>query len=154
MKRKSPLVRQSSETDFNNAMTPMIDVVFLLLVFFVWTASFQIVEYVLPSEMSAQMGNDEVQIDDPPPPSDFEDIVVRLRWAADTEQVQWSVNDQTLASLAAVGSKLQELVAVGADVTVILHPDPAVPLGYVIETYDQAKLKGFENVSFAVNPGR
>ena len=37
---------------------------------------------------------------------------------------------------------------------VILHPDPIVPLGFVIEAYDAAKASGFEQVSFAVNPRR
>ena len=52
MRRTSPLIRRGSENDIDSAMTPMIDVVFLLLVFFVWTASFQVVEFVLPSNMS------------------------------------------------------------------------------------------------------
>ena len=78
MKRVSPLVRQGSDTDMDSAMTPMIDVVFLLLVFFVWTASFQIVEQILPSEMSAQFGSDSSDQVDPPPPKDFEDVVVKI----------------------------------------------------------------------------
>ena len=57
MRRKSPLVRRAGDIDIDKAMTPMIDVVFLLLVFFVWTASFQIIEHVLPSKMSAQLGS-------------------------------------------------------------------------------------------------
>ena len=53
MKRPSQLVDQrASAVDMDSAMTPMIDVVFLLLIFFVWTASFQIVEQILPSEIS------------------------------------------------------------------------------------------------------
>ena len=54
MRRKSPLVRRAGDIDIDKAMTPMIDVVFLLLVFFVWTASFQIIEHVLPSKRSEQ----------------------------------------------------------------------------------------------------
>ena len=60
MRRPSPLVSRGSETDIDSAMTPMIDVVFLLLVFFVWTASFQIVEHVMPSELSEQIGSDRL----------------------------------------------------------------------------------------------
>ena len=48
MKRPSPFLRRGTEVDMDSAMTPMIDVVFLLLVFFVWTASFVAVEQVLP----------------------------------------------------------------------------------------------------------
>ena len=53
MRRPSPLLQRGNDTDLDSAMTPMIDVVFLLLVFFVWTASFTIVEHILDSEMSA-----------------------------------------------------------------------------------------------------
>ena len=45
MRRRSPFARRDS---LEIKMTPMIDVVFLLLIFFVWTASFQVVEYLLP----------------------------------------------------------------------------------------------------------
>ena len=33
-------------------MTPMIDVVFLLLIFFVWTSSFELPEFDLPSALA------------------------------------------------------------------------------------------------------
>lgn len=149
MKRNSPLVRAAGDNDLNTAMTPMIDVVFLLLVFFVWTASFQVVEYLLPSELSAQLGSDSTPVEEPPPPDDFEDVVIRIRWQG--QQPQWTINQQPLGDVQAVGEQLQAIAAVGVDATVILHPDPVVPLGVVIETYDVAKLAGFNNVSFAVN---
>ena len=38
------------------AMTPMIDVVFMLLIFFVWTASFQVAELILPSSIVTDEG--------------------------------------------------------------------------------------------------
>jgi biopolymer transport protein ExbD len=34
-----------------------------------------------------------------------------------------------------------------------VHPDENVPVGYVIEVYDHAKLAGFTKVSFALNRG-
>lgn len=149
MRRRSPLVRNASEPDINTAMTPMIDVVFLLLVFFVWTASFQVVEFVLPSAVSSQLGTEAIEVENPPPPKDFPDIVVRVRW--ENNQAAWTVNQQPVPSLAAVGTQLSSLAELGTDATVILHPDPAVPLGYVIETYDVSQLSGFEKISFAVN---
>ena len=74
MRRRSPFARRDS---LEIKMTPMIDVVFLLLIFFVWTASFQVVEYVLPSELSTLLGN-QAAVDVPPPEADFEDVVVRI----------------------------------------------------------------------------
>ena len=100
MKRPSPLVKRGNETDLESAMTPMINVVFLLLVFFVWTASFQVVEQILPSEMLAQTGTEPSESMDPPPEQDFDDVVVRINW--DGQIPSWSINQQPLASLDAV----------------------------------------------------
>jgi biopolymer transport protein ExbD len=149
MRRVSPLIRRGGETDLDTAMTPMIDVVFLLLVFFVWTASFQVVEQILPSKMSALIGSDPIdQVE--PPPKDFEDIVVRIGW--DGQTPLWRLNDQPMASLEAVEQQLKTISAIQVDAPVILHPEPIVPLGHVIAAYDVAKVAGFEQVSFAVNP--
>lgn len=148
MKRKSPLVRNSSETDLNTAMTPMIDVVFLLLVFFVWTASFQIVEYILPSELKPQLGSQSTDPVEAPPPSDFEDIVIKINWNG--QSPQWLVDGKPSASVQAVGEKLKMLP--DTSVTVIIDPNQSVPLGFVIETYDTVKLSGFNKISFAVTP--
>lgn len=152
MRRSSPLIRRGSEIDIDSAMTPMIDVVFLLLVFFVWTASFQIVEHVLPSEMSELTGSDPIDQVAPPPPKDFDDVVVRIGWSGDAPT--WKINNQLLPSLANVKEQLLTISDIQTDALVILHPDPIVPLGFVIETYDAAKASGFEQVSFAVNPRR
>ena len=47
-------------------MTPMIDVVFLLIIFFVWTAGFQMVEHVLPSNLTATAGSAAATARGPP----------------------------------------------------------------------------------------
>ena len=87
--------------DLDVKMTPMIDVVFLLLVFFVWTASFQVAEQILPSRVSQAAGADPTAATLPPPPeADFPDIVIRITWTQDTPG--WMFNDRQLDSL--VGS--------------------------------------------------
>ena len=150
MRRPSPLLRRGSETDMNATMTPMIDVVFLLLVFFVWTASFQIIEKILPSRMSAQMGSDSVEQVEPLPEQDFDNIVVRIGY--DGSAPTWKINDELISSLDEVQTHLTAVASVKQDAPLILRPDGIVPLGYVIEAYDVAKLVGFQKVSFAVNP--
>ncbi len=150
MRRSSPLVRRGNEIDLESAMTPMIDVVFLLLIFFVWTAGFEIIEQILPSEMSTQMGAEPIDTAEPPPEKDFEDVVIRIGW--DGTAPNWSINDQPVASLELVGQQLKTISGIQAGAPVILHPQSSVPLGHVIETYDVAKVAGFTQVAFAVNP--
>jgi biopolymer transport protein ExbD len=152
MKRPSPLLRRrgDADTDIDAAMTPMIDVVFLLLVFFVWTASFQIVEQVLDTEVAAQLGTESTEDVDPPPEKDFDDVVVKIGW--DGQRASWSINNQPMNSLQAVSQQLNTIARIQNEAPVILDPQPEVPLGQVIDVYDVTLISGFEEISFAVNP--
>ena len=150
MKRPSQIVDRGGDISMDAAMTPMIDVVFLLLVFFVWTASFQIIEQILPSQMSAQMGAEPSELDEPPPEADFDNVIIRISWA--DGQPAWQLNDVPVESIEQLNAQLSAISAVKIDAPVILHPDPVVPLGDVIQVYDLSKLAGFQKISFAVTP--
>ena len=50
-----PDFNKQAEKRRDVTMTPMIDVVFLLLIFFICTASFQIVEQNLPSRIQLEL---------------------------------------------------------------------------------------------------
>jgi biopolymer transport protein ExbD len=147
MRRPSILTDRRGPVDVK--MTPMIDVVFLLLVFFIWTASFQIVEYVLPSNLLAVAGEAADPSDVPPPETDFDQIVVRILWTGSA--VAWQVNDVPLTSLGQVKDTLEQIAQIKRDAPLILHPDPDVPLGDVIDVYDISRLAGFEKIQFAAS---
>jgi len=133
-------------------MTPMIDVVFLLLVFFVWSASFQIVEHVLPSQLSAQVGSAPANPNDPPPPeADFENVIIRISWNG--KNPHWRVNDAELANLDQLFTRLTQISQIKPDAPVIIHPDPQVPLGDVLDVYDRSRLANFQKVQFAALEG-
>jgi len=153
MKRISNFVRyRDSGADIDSAMTPMIDVVFLLLVFFVWTVSFQLVEQVLQSELSSQIGAEPSLLQEPPPEADFDNVVVKIGW--DGTRANWQINERQLASIDAVQQQLSMIAGIKADAPVILDPTGSVPLGHVIEAYDVSKRAGFAEVSFAIEPDR
>ena len=131
-------------------MTPMIDVVFLLLIFFVWTASFHIVEHILPSSVSEISGNDSLSPDKPPPPeADFHDVIVRVLWA--DGRVSWRVGEETFNDLAGVEAKLTRIFQANNEAPVIIDPDDATPLGDVIDVYDLSRRIGFDEVQFAAS---
>ena len=132
-------------------LTPMIDCVFLLMVYFLWSSSFAIVELSLPSELSAeQSGSGPASPDEPPPPeADFDRIVVRL--LATESGPAWLVNDAPMATLAELGSTLASIARIKRDAPVILEPDPAVPLGDVIDVFDLSRLAGLEKIQFATS---
>ncbi|MAV34099.1 MAG: biopolymer transporter ExbD [Planctomycetaceae bacterium] len=146
---RRPELHQRTRGDLEISMTPMIDVVFLLLVFFVWTASFQVVENMLPSHLLAVSGNQPLDSTEPSPEVDFDEIIIRLIWEGDT--LRWQINNVRVADLQAVRTRLDQIAAIRQAATVILHPDQEVPVGDVIDVYDQARLAGFEQVQFAAS---
>lgn len=145
---KRPSVYRDSNDGLDVKMTPMIDVVFLLLVFFVWTASFQIVEHLLPTNLMAVAGQgDPMEID--PEEAEFEPVVVRV--LVSDGRPLWLVNDTPRDSLKQVGEMLRVLADIKGDAPVILDPDPGIPLGDVIDLYDLARLAGFARIQFAAS---
>ena len=129
-------------------MTPMIDVVFLLLIFFVWTSSFNVVEYALQSSVSdATAGAATAPPEKPPEEADFHEVVVRIVWS--DGQPGWRINDRPLAKLAEVRTHLDAIFSANQEAPVIIHPDPDTPLNHVIAVYDMTRLIGFEKVSLA-----
>ncbi len=148
MRRHSIFIDRREPLDVK--MTPMIDVVFLLLIFFVWTASFQIVEHILPSSVSEVSGNSAASPSDPPPPeADFHDVVVRVLWSDGSPR--WQVGDEVFTELAGVEAKLRRVFEANAAAPVIIDPDVQTPLGHVIDLYDASRRVGFREVQFATS---
>ena len=110
MRRPSPMIDRGGSVDMDAAMTPMIDVVFLLLVFFVWTASFQIIEQILPSQMSSQVGSDVQDLSEPPPELDFDNVVVRI--IGNGHAIQWRLNDVPVPTREALHQQLTTIAQI------------------------------------------
>jgi biopolymer transport protein ExbD len=133
-------------------MTPMIDVVFLLLIFFLLTSTFQASEELLPTHLP-QTGAVEAQIDVPPEVQDLEQIVIDLRWPGRlvVELNGGRYEDLQRVRAVLVGTDGQPgLGALAPELPVILDVEDAVPLEYVVDVYDLCRLAGFEKVHFAV----
>lgn len=132
-------------------MTPMIDCVFLLLVYFLWSSSFVPLEYLLPGELSAATSSaGGATNDEPPPPeADFEDIVIRLIGRG--QQVRWEVNGQVVSEEGQLRSLLTRIAGIKLDAPVVLHPDSDVAVGAVIDVYDLARQVGFVKIQFTTN---
>ncbi|MGY8769022.1 MAG: ExbD/TolR family protein [Pirellulales bacterium] len=144
MKRHSPYQDRKS---LEIAMTPMIDVVFLLLVFFIWTASFQIVEYSLPSSLAPLVGTGqatEPQLE----MEDFDQVVVRI--VQDGDQQIWMINETARSNLTEVQETLALLIRIRSDAPLVIDPDEGVSVGDVIDVYDLARQLNFQEIQFAV----
>lgn len=128
-------------------MTPMIDVVFLLLIFFICTASFQISEQLLPSSVKMEEGAGITEVEVTPEMEDLQEVVIEVGWSGSSPT--WIVNEQPVASFGSLRDVLRGVAAVDLDVPVILDVAEAVPLGHVVDVYDAARVSGFEQIQFA-----
>jgi biopolymer transport protein ExbD len=140
-----PSVYSNSTHRPDVAMTPMIDVVFLLLIFFLWTASFQIVELQLPSKLSKLSGAGTADKTDLQR-EDFETVIVRIQ--VEGTSLQWSVNNQPAQNLGEVRARLKQVASIRVDLPVLVDPDQAISLGDVLDVYDAARQEGFTNIQF------
>jgi len=153
----------ASRREFEVSMTPMIDVVFLLLIFFVCTASFQRPESILPSKLQLAGSSTE------PVPvelelADLERIVVRITGRRNPtgthpdqgspDLTRYAINDQPCPSRARLAELLRTLASIDAGLPVVLDIAAEVPLGSAIDVYDTCRLAGFEQIQFATTTVR
>jgi biopolymer transport protein ExbD len=125
-------------------MTPMIDVIFLLLVFFVCTANFTPLEGILPTNMSLS-GNSVVEIVLPKP----ENLdVARILLTFDGSP-HWQVEGNQCHSLRDVREILQKLREIRQDIPVIIDSNENVPMEHVIDVYDVCRIAGLSRIQFA-----
>lgn len=131
-------------------MTPMIDVVFLLLVFFVWTSSFELPEFDLPSAIAQPPGGSAEVRSETPPPEVFDEIVIRL--SRRDAQTIIDLNGQILSDVAELQSRLEEILALGVQPPVIVDPADEVTMNVAVTVYDAARIAGADRVLFAAQP--
>ena len=128
-------------------MTPMIDVIFLLLIFFVCTASFQVVEEVLPTNLSLP-GSAKTEVEIDPLDDDLDEITVTILQRGD--QPTWQVNGRDCDRLEQVRAVLSAAAEIKIDLPVILDVDAEVPIEYVIDAYDLCRQIGLQRIQFAI----
>jgi len=128
-------------------MTPMIDVIFQLLIFFICTASFQAPERVLPTNLSLPGTLADVLVD--PEWEDLEELVIRI--LRDGGRTGWQVNQRDCGRLEEVEAVLVAACEVAGELPVILDVDGDVPIEDVIDVYDLCRQVGLERIQFAAS---
>jgi biopolymer transport protein ExbD len=143
---KIPSRHNTNSRQLEVKMTPMIDVVFLLLIFFVCTASFQVMEEILPTNLLAE-GSIETVEPTEPKEDELEPILIEVR--NQDGVVFWLMNQSPITELKDVRGRLSALAEVTLDVPIILDIAESVPMGSVIDLYDTCRLEGFQKIQFA-----
>lgn len=130
----------------NAAMTPMIDVIFLLLIFFVCASALQHREASLPAQLSSGSltSNQTVTAEVP-----TEQAYIYLRRAG-SEKTVAEMNGTVFEDLTGLETQLQALGELSKEVPVILDIGPEVPFGDLIRVYDLCQRLQFEAIKFAI----
>ena len=129
-------------------MTPMIDVVFLLLIFFVCASVGQIRESLLPTDLAAG-ALDSPQVTERPPPPLGEVWLLVQRDDAGRTVVQVNRAGEFYRDYAGLRRTLLALAEAAPEIPVILDIAPDIPLGDVVRVYDICREADFDSISFA-----
>ena len=126
--------KQDDEAEIN--MTPMLDIVFIMLIFFIVTASF-VKEFGLDVN--------KPDSDQPPPPEDEDkkNILIRI------DNNNNIFVDFRRVDIRSVRANIERLHAEHPEGSVVIQAYPNSHAGLIVEVYDQALLSGVSNVSIA-----
>ncbi len=123
-------------------MTPLIDVVFLMLSYFLFTISLGMLEGVLPSKLA--LGEDQEQQEREEEPA--EQVIVRLVPSAG--KVQYFIDDWPISGFEQLQ---QRLGALPKDTMVVIAAAPTVRTAPVVRTYNQCLKLGLSKIVFPVS---
>jgi len=124
-------------------MTSMIDVVFLLLIFFICTANFNPEEQRLPMNLSLP-GSLSSVVTLTKAEEDFKFATIRI--IVGDGRIQWQINDRVCDSLETVGLVLRELASIKADLPILIDMDDDVAWQHFIHVYDLCRANGLTRV--------
>jgi biopolymer transport protein ExbD len=126
-------------------LTPMIDVVFLLLIFFIVTMKFKVLEGKLVTELPKDVGVNSGEV---------EDLLEKLEIdiVADPSQpfgMLVKVNQLNMSSLAAFRATLAKYIKVDPKQKATLYPGPKVNYEQVVKIVDQCITVDLLDITFA-----
>lgn len=122
-------------------MAAMVDVVFLLLIFFMCTSSISQIESSLPGQVSRRGPGLDHDSDDMLP------YIIRLERVSGGVLVRFE--DRPCATFEDLFDRLQETYTLSGDGSVLIKGQGAVPYGYMVTALDTCRKAGFRRVAFS-----
>jgi len=125
------------------SMTPLIDVIFLLMIFFLMTINFQKPEGVLDNRLP-QLGTKTSE----DPTKDWETVKLRIKMTRSSGELRIHLQDRILSSYDALGSYLDQLPS---DILIIIEPENNVPYKHVIGVYNTCLKSEKKEIVFSIS---
>ncbi|MBL8817072.1 MAG: biopolymer transporter ExbD [Planctomyces sp.] len=145
-----PTHRISGSAFDNETMTPMIDVVFLLLVFFVCASIGSTPEKLLPASLGTGVSKAPIrQNAEPEPVFDHQQVRIRVLRTADTGSLRILLNEQPVGNHQELEQKLTALVTIDAKSPVVIDVADDVEMQQFITVYDLCQRLKFESINLA-----
>jgi biopolymer transport protein ExbD len=135
-------------------LTPMIDVVFLLLIFFVCASVGRIRESLMSIDLTRGEVESAQVVPPEPPPVEAADVWLRLYPSPAGDRTLVEMNRHEFADLGPLETALRELGELSPESPVVLDIDPDVPAGDVIRVDDACRAAGFQQINYAADPQR
>jgi biopolymer transport protein ExbD len=149
MRVPSPFLASDRDRDYG-VMTPMIDVVFQLLIFFVVASAGHVAEALLPAELPAT-GAVAAPVDPLERESWADDVWVRLSVDPASQRTLADLNGTTYRELGQLKAVLAALAQISTENHVILDIAQETPMRDVVFVLDTCRAAGFESVDFAAD---
>jgi biopolymer transport protein ExbD len=128
--------RRNKERDESTIdITPMLDIVFIMLIFFIVTTSF--------------VKETGVEVNRPNAATAVRDERGNILIAITANDEIWI--DKRMIDLRSVRANVERLKAENPEGSVIIQADKASKTGFLVETMDQVSLAGVQNVSIAAS---
>ena len=127
-------------------MTPLIDVVFQLLIFFICASTGHLREMVLPTDFASGAIGDKA-----PPQVEKPLGEVRIKLGREIDTTTYKVEGREFQELDGLEEMLHALAQAANDIPVILEIDGDVPLGDAIGVYDACRAARFLSIHFAAD---
>ncbi|MFO0917556.1 MAG: biopolymer transporter ExbD [Planctomycetaceae bacterium] len=136
---------RSRSPGFEQTMTPLIDIVFQLLIFFVCASTGHLREFLLPTDFAA--GGIAAQVAQIPIDRPISRVWVRLVRAGDVTLTE--IEGTAYRPEDNVRSLLRNLAEVADEAPLILEIEDDVPVEDVVGIVDDCKSAGFQSVQFS-----
>ena len=142
---KIPIKATKNKVSFSVRMTPLIDVIFLLMIFFILAIRIEkpegVLENILPE--SDVHGIAEQQ-------KDWEVVKLRVKLITEGEQLKIYLQERVIYTYKDLLSYLNMLPQ---EIMLVIEPEAKVPYKYVIGVYNTCIKAKKSNIVFAISPG-
>ena len=142
---KTPIKATKNKVTFSVRMTPLIDVIFLLLIFFILAIRIEKPEGVLENILPVSDGQSIAEQQ-----KDWEVVKLRIKLITEGDQLKIYLQERVVYTYKDLLSYLNMLPQ---EIMLVIEPEAKVPYKYVIGVYNTCIKAKKSNIVFAISPG-